>query len=546
MICSEMKEPNVLYGPLPSAFSNHANESLSTLMYAKLKQHGTKVSQIDGVTGKQQTFKDILNSSCLLASSLKSRGLIPGDVLSICCENRLEFTIPVVAALYIGVVCAPINPSYTTDEIVHALTISKPKIIFCSARVLASICEAVRKCKFVSEIVLFDENEESMPFKVTFYSKLLESAPQASDASVFEPMKFDSRHQTAVVLCSSGTTGLPKGVMLSHANLEAFVGAGGNTRQLNLSAKDTIMGLVPFFHGYGYGMILNCMLLGPKCVILPKFEENLFLSTIEKYKVTVLPMVPPLMVFLAKHPLVDKFDMSSVRNVFVGAAPCSLDTINAVSRRLKLKGVRQAYGMTELSIAITVSSMDSNNPLTVGKLVAGAEGKVVDLETGKNVGPNVVGELCFRGPHIMQGYYDNPNATANIIDKNGWLHTGDIGYYDEQENFYIVDRLKELIKYKGYQVAPAELEGVILTHPGVKDAAVIGIPDESSGELPKAFVVKQPGAKIVEKDIVDYVKGKVSSQKRLRGGVEFVSAIPRNPSGKVLRRILRDGIKSKL
>ncbi|XP_039276697.1 4-coumarate--CoA ligase 1 [Nilaparvata lugens] len=543
-----MKEPNVLYGPpLQTIFPNRkANESLSTLMYNRLREHGTKVSQIDAVTGRNQTFEDILNSSCILASSLKSRGLIAGDVLSICSENRLEFTIPLVAALYIGVVFAPLNPAYTTDEIIHALTISKPKIIFCSARVLSSICEAVRKCTFVSEIILFDQNEESLPCKVTFYSKLLESAPQAADSAVFEAMQFDYRKQTAVVLCSSGTTGLPKGVMLSHANLEAFVVAGGNPRQLSLTSDDRILGLLPFFHGYGYGMILNCILLGPTCVILPKFEENLFLSTIEKYKVSVLPTVPPLMVFLAKHPLVDKYDMSSVRSVFVGAAPCSVETINAVKKRLKLKNIRQGYGMTELSIAITAAPKDSNNPLTVGKLLAGAEGKVVDLETGESVGANVIGELCFRGPHIMQGYYDNPTATANIIDKQGWLHTGDVGYYDQEENFYIVDRLKELIKYKGFQVAPAELEGVILTHPQVKDAAVIGIADESSGELPKAYVVKQPGADIMERDIVDYVKGKVSSQKRLRGGVEFVSVIPRNPSGKVLRRILRDGIKSKL
>ncbi|XP_075222442.1 luciferin 4-monooxygenase-like [Lycorma delicatula] len=541
---------HILYGVTPERDLNPSNESLGCMLHRSLKHHATKIAQIDAVTGKHQTFSDILHSSCYLAQNLKIRGLKSGDVISICSENRLEFIVPVIATLYIGVVSAPLNPAYTADEFIHCLNITRPKYIFCSERTLPTVHAAVKKCHFITELILISDNslpEFNVNYKALMFSDLVKPLHPSVRVDDFKPDEFDSYFQTAVVLCSSGTTGFPKGVKLSHANLESFVRRVARSQHsLSIDEKERLLGLLPFYHGFGYSMMITLAITGFQMIMLPKFEENLFLSVIEKYKITVIPVVPPLMVFLAKHPLVNKYNLSSIKDMFCGAAPCGENTIKDVMKRLGVKFIRQVYGMTELSIIITVAPVNSDKPNSVGKLVDEAQGKVIDIENGKSLGPGAVGELCFRGPQVMQGYFNNEKATKETIDSDGWLHTGDLGYYDKEGYFYIVDRLKELIKYKGYQLTPAELEELILSIPEIKDVAVIGLPDEASGELPMAFAVRQPGSNISENDIVKFVASKVSAQKRLRGGVKFVDTIPKNPSGKILRRILRDSLKSKL
>jgi len=214
---------------------------------------------------------------------------------------------------------------------------------------------------------------------------------------------------------------------------------------------------------------------------------------------------------------------------------------------MNLEFIQQAYGLTEATFVLCINKhpTETYKPGHCGKLVPGVEVKVVDVKTGKSLGANKEGEICVRGLSVMRGYLRNEAATSNAIDKDKWLHTGDIGYYDEDRYFFIIDRLKELIKYKAYQVAPAEIEGILMSHPSVKDAAVVGIPDDAAGELPKAYVVKVPGSQVEARELIEWVSGKLSPQKRLRGGVEFVMEIPKNPTGKILRRLLRD-MKSKL
>lgn len=303
------------------------------------------------------------------------------------------------------------------------------------------------------------------------------------------------------------------------------------------------LGLLPWFHAFGI-TILTGVISGAlaRIVLLPKFEEALFLSCIEYNKCNILFLVPPLMVFLAKHPMVNDYDLSSARVIICGAAPLSKETENAVYDRLNIKDLRimQGYGMSELSLAVLLQK-SIRKPGSVGDLVGGSYAKIIN-ENGEAVGPNERGELCFKGNQLMIGYINDKDATSSCIDNEGWLHTGDVGYYDDDKQFFIVDRIKELIKWKGFQVPPAEIEAILLTHPKIKDAAVIGIPDERAGEKALAYVVRVDET-LTENDVLEYVAKTTSPAKRLHGGVLFTELIPKNPSGKILRRELREYYK---
>lgn len=264
--------------------------------------------------------------------------------------------------------------------------------------------------------------------------------------------------------------------------------------------------VIPCFRAYGLLTMLGLPISGAEVIMLPKFEEHSFLKAIQTHKCNTALLVPPLLVFLAKSPLVDKYDISSLMMIGCGAAPLSREIEAAVKQRLNLFTIRQGYGMSETTLSVLLQPpSDQNTAGSVGTLRAGVWGKVIDMETGKALGPNQRGEMCFKGSCIMKGYINNKKATRETIDADGWLHTGDVGYYNENKEWFIVDRIKELIKYKGYQVPPAEIEAILLTHPDILDAAVIGIPDELAGELPFAFVVRKPDSHLQQQDVIDYV-----------------------------------------
>ncbi|KAG5326936.1 4CL1 ligase, partial [Acromyrmex heyeri] len=321
-------------------------------------------------------------------------------------------------------------------------------------------------------------------------------------------------------------------------------GADVHPEYLDARSGDKILMLLPFYHGYGIGMMMIGLISRCTMIIMSTFEPKLFLTLIQKYKVTHVPVVPPILTFLAKHPLVDRYDFRSVRELVCGAAPLGKDIVTAVKTRLGIKYIRNGYGMTELSIVNSVSGRNDDNDDSfenpgTGLLVPGFLSKVVDLETQETLEAGQVGEICCMGEQVMLGYWNNPEATKQTIDQDGWLHTGDIGYFDNKNRLHVIDRVKELIKYKGYQVAPSEIETVLLSHQAIKDAAVTSRPDERNGEISMAFIVKQPDATITAQDVQEFIKQKLSEQKWLHGGVQFVDAIPKNPSGKILRRELR-------
>jgi acyl-CoA synthetase (AMP-forming)/AMP-acid ligase II len=303
--------------------------------------------------------------------------------------------------------------------------------------------------------------------------------------------------------------------------------------------RDTTVAFLPFFHIYGITVVaLLGLWSGATIVVMPRFEIEQYLGLVERHRATLLHIVPPVVLALAKHPAVAGRDFSSIRKLFSGAAPLGADVSEQCTRRIGCV-LQQGYGMTEASPATHITTYDPamRKHGTIGRPVADTEVRVVDPETGVDVTPGEDGEIWARGPQVMLGYLNRPAETRATVDDDGWLHTGDIGHADEDGDFFVVDRLKELIKYKGMQVAPAQLEDVLLSHPAIADAAVVPFPDAEAGEIPRAFVVRK-GAATAE-EIMAFVAERVAPFKRVRR-VDFVDAIPKSASGKILRRLLKD------
>ncbi|XP_062557091.1 uncharacterized protein LOC134221931 isoform X2 [Armigeres subalbatus] len=527
-------------GPVPqNATEGHG--SLGAYVRNRLRLNGNAVGLIDGVFGTELHYLELLEQTVRLAECLRTLADVRvGDVVGIVSENRLEFPAVLFGSIFLGATVAPINLTYSERELDHAFNLSKPKVIFVSPFSADRVVAAARKNRhIVQRVILFGE-ENPFGSDVELFDDFQKPVSFVNPTNFYIP-PVDVENHVALIMCSSGTTGLPKGVQLTHYNLMASIALLKESAELLEPPPGGIvlLGVLPWFHAYGCMTLINVLCNKQLLVSLPKFEEGLFLSCIENYRCTMVFVVPPLVVFLAKHPLVDSYDLSSVDTLLCGAAPLSKETEDLVKKRLNIKYVRQGYGMSETTLATLVQSGEGHKSGSVGIVQVGTLAKVIDPNTGRALGPNQQGELCFKGSQIMKGYIGNEVATRDTIDKDGWLHTGDIGYYDEDYEFFIVDRLKELIKYKAYQVPPAELEAILLTNTKIKDAAVIGLPDESAGELPMAFVVKQEGVDISEEDIKKYVADRTSPAKRLHGGVRFIAEIPKNLSGKILRRELR-------
>jgi acyl-CoA synthetase (AMP-forming)/AMP-acid ligase II len=356
---------------------------------------------------------------------------------------------------------------------------------------------------------------------------------------------IDPMEDVAALPYSSGTTGTPKGVMLTHRQIAT------NLAQLHPAIPagpgDRILGVLPFFHIYGLTALMNAPLRqGATVVVLPRFDLEQFLAAIQNHRITALYVAPPIVLALAKHPAVAQYDLSSLKYVISAAAPLDARLAAACSERLGLPPVGQAYGMTELSPGTHVVPLDAMSeapPGTVGRLIAGTEMRIVSLDDpGKDLPAGESGEILIRGPQVMKGYLGRPDATTAMIDTDGWLHTGDVGHVDEDGWLFVVDRVKELIKYKGFQVAPAELEALLLTHPGIADAAVIGTYNDDGNEIPHAYVVRQPArTDLSEAEIMMYVAERVAPYKRIRH-VTFIDGVPRAASGKILRRQLRERV----
>ncbi|XP_017471196.1 PREDICTED: 4-coumarate--CoA ligase 1 [Rhagoletis zephyria] len=532
---------NIVYGGPITCTETHSCKSLGHFVLEKYKSFGNQTVIIDAVTGQEYTAKYMYDSIVRMAYVLQHLGVKNGDVVGLSSENNVRFAITLFASFVVNAAVAPLNVTYTEREVHHAINLSKPKVIFVSNLTADLIAKVAKKNSFVKTVITF--GTRSSDDKILNFDDLMNSKEIISD-EYFETPVANKEDDVALIVCSSGTTGLPKGVQLTQYNILTTLDAQFESTAIPMG-ETTLLTVIPWFHAFGCLTLITTSVLRATLVYLPKFEENLFLGAIEKYRIVMAFMVPPLMVFLAKHPLVDKYDLSSLMILVCGAAPLSKETEDQIKKRIGIPVIRQGYGLSESTLSLLVQNDIACKPGSVGGLKTGVYAKVIDPETGRTLGPNQRGELCFKGGCIMKGYIGDPKSTQSVI-KDGWLHTGDIGYFDDDFEFFIVDRIKELIKYKGFQVPPAEIEAVLLAHPKIKDAAVIGKPDEEAGELAMAFVVKQPNVELSEDEVITFVADRASPAKRLRGGVIFVDDIPKNPSGKILRRVLRDILKKRL
>lgn len=494
---------------------------------------------IDGLKGDVITHGQLSAYVDRVAANLHARGLRKGDVVAVFCPNTQWFPVVFHGIAAAGCVMSPINSLYTPDEIAFQLKDSGAKILITISMFLDRATAAAGKSP-VDEIVVLDGAEGH----ANLFDLLGADAPSVQ-------VDIDQAEDLVTLPYSSGTTGLPKGVMLTHRNLVANVAQC--LPLLKTGAEERIIAVLPFFHIYGLTVLMNQGLaLGGTVVTLPRFELEDFLRTIQEYKITRAFVAPPILLALAKHPLVDQYDLSSLESILSGAAPLDEQLALAVEQRLRAKGagvtVAQGYGMTELSpVSHTTPDADAmpagisvDVPKgSVGFAIPNTECRLIDPSTGEDAAPGERGELWIRGPQVMKGYLNNAEATAATLDAEGWLHTGDIAVVDEHGIYTVVDRLKELIKYKGYQVAPAELEAVLINHPEIADAAVIGVPDKESGEeLPKAFVVRAQGSELTEQGVMAYMAEKVAPHKKIRF-VEFIDEVPKSSAGKILRKDLK-------
>jgi acyl-CoA synthetase (AMP-forming)/AMP-acid ligase II len=500
--------------------------SLTDFIFQDAQKFGDKAALIDAPTGRTFTFQQLVGAVKRTATGLALRGVKKGDVFAILSPNLPEFAIAFHGALSAGAIVTTMNPLYTADEIAHQLNDAGAKYILTIPLMMDKVKEAVAKTG-VQEVFVFGEAEGATPF-----TTLLQNDGQMPE------VKINGREDLAILPYSSGTTGLPKGVMLTHANMVAGVIAANDVLRV-LSQDDVVLGILPFFHIAGLSCVLEANLFaGRTLVTLPRFELEGFLQTIQQYKIQHVGLVPPIILALAKHPLVEQYDLSSLTLVSSGAAPLGAEVESACAARLQTK-VAQGYGMTEAA-GLTHGGLNETGrakPATIGFCSTNVECKIINPLTAEALGRNQQGEILIRGPMIMKGYWNNPSATAESVDEDGWYHTGDIGYADEDGFFYVLDRVKELIKYKALQVAPAELEAVLLSHAAIADAAVIPSPDEEAGEVPKAFVVLK--SEVTAEAIMSYVAERVAPHKKIRR-LEFIDQIPKSAAGKILRRVLID------
>ncbi|MFE9567547.1 4-coumarate--CoA ligase family protein [Streptomyces sp. NPDC006692] len=496
--------------------------------------HPDAVALIDGTDPSGATFitygqLDVRHRK--LAASLAAAGVREGDVLALHSPNSILYPVVFYGATRAGAAVTTVHPLCTAEEFAKQLADSSARWIVTVSPLLETARRAAELVGCIEEIFVCDRAEGH---RSIVHDLMTADAPEPAVA-------IDPGEDIAVLPYSSGTTGVPKGVMLTHRSIAT------NLAQLHplipMVPGERILAVLPFFHIYGLTALLNAPLRsGATVVVLPRFDLGQFLGAIEKHRITGLYVAPPIVLALAKHPAVAQYDLSSLEYVVSAAAPLDSRLAAACSARLKLPPVRQAYGMTELSPGTHTVPLAAVDPPAgaVGKLLPSTEMRILRLDDpARDAEPGEEGEIAIRGPQVMKGYLGRPDATAALIDADGWVHTGDVGRVDENGWLYVVDRVKELIKYKGFQVAPADLEALLLTHPAIADAAVIGVYDADGNEVPKAFVVRQPSAPDLGADeVMAYVAERVAPYKKLRR-VEFVGRVPRAASGKILRRELR-------
>ncbi|KAK7356558.1 hypothetical protein VNO80_15832 [Phaseolus coccineus] len=506
---------------------NTAHFVLSQFPQAHLAE--AKTAFIDAKTNLSVSYSELRRSTYSLASALfHGLGVRKGDVVFLLSPNSTLYSAICLAVLSVGAVLTPANPINTASEIEKQVSDSGAKLAISAPEELHKLVRTG-----VPTILTSRSSDGSM----LSVEELIEGCYNSTEL----PQVPVAQSETAAILYSSGTTGISKGVVLTHANLISITRLVLWSAEVSGSQDDIFLVFIPMFHIYGlvfFGLGLLCV--GMTTVLMRKFDFQDMLDAIQKHKVNNIPAVPPVILALVKHSRKARCDLSSLRRVGTGAAPLSKEVAQEFRKMFPWIELRQGYGLTESSGGATFFASDKDakaHPDSCGKLIPTFFAKVIDTETGKPLPPHKEGELWLKSPTIMKGYLGNLEATSATIDSEGWLRTGDLGYIDDNGFVYIVERIKELIKHNGYQVAPAELESVLLSHPLIADAAVIPLEDEETGQIPMAYVVRAAGSELSEDQIIQFVAGQVAPYKKVRR-VSFIDTIPKSAAGKILRKDL--------
>lgn len=499
-----------------------------------------------------------------------------GEIISLFAYNSIDIPAVMLGTLWAGGVFSPINPGYTVRELAGQLNDSAPRVIVTQFNLLEKVKEGIEVAKIPRPTIILLDHERDPTGRVPHFT----TVRNTSGSTRYQPAKIDPKTDCALLVYSSGTTGKPKGVKLSHYNVTSNITQlqPGDQEYLTWNGSktcgaiplpksgcggDKVLVSAPMFHIYGLTKsIINPLYTGTTAIVMVRFEIERWCSLVQKHSITFSYLVPPIILLLCKHPVVASYDLSSIRMANSGAAPLSQELIESCFKKTGIR-VKQGYGMTETCPTVFNQTWsDWNNPIgSTGQLLPNVEAKIcpashtsevpftADDPEPEGLSQGEVGELYVRGPNIFLGYHNNATATADSLSPTGWYRTGDVGYIDTGGNLFITDRVKELIKYKGFQVAPAELEGYLLENPLVDDCAVVGIQSDAlNTEVPMAYIVLKRDVKAANnkqrENIIYWFNSRVANHKKLRGGIKFVSEIPKSTSGKILRRVLMEWVKA--